>query len=220
MTLPDLAQDSPATELFPQFESEIYQMIATEIEGLTEEQLDFESDQWEWSKWSIRRNLSHMASGDVRWLVLRWGEQLFQNGAPDIDDLDGTVNSPYDRRLDEKKYWAVPDIMAKLREGLNLSQSVLAQETVGSLLSKEIEVPNDGARLQFSQAHPRGIRVNPDDSSLAFMSLEATFRHRYFEYLTHVYNIQRLKRAQGLTARVEVPFEGYWALPDWDRSEP
>ena len=103
---------------------------------------------------------------------------------------------------------------------LNLSQSVLAQETVGSLLSKEIEVPNDGARLQFSQAHPRGIRVNPDDSSLAFMSLEATFRHRYFEYLTHVYNIQRLKRAQGLTARVEVPFEGYWALPDWDRSEP
>ena len=220
MTLPDLAQDSPATELFPQFESEIYQMIATEIEGLTEEQLDFESDQWEWSKWSIRRNLSHMASGDVRWLVLRWGEQLFPNGATDIDDLDGTVNSPYDRRLDEKKYWAVPDIMAKLREGLNLSQSVLAQETVGSLLSKEIEVPNDGARLQFSQAHPRGIRVNPDDSSLAFMSLEATFRHRYFEYLTHVYNIQRLKRAQGLTARVEVPFEGYWALPDWDRSEP
>ena len=220
MTLPDLAQDTPATELFPQFESEIYQMIATEIEGLTEEQLDFESDQWEWSKWSIRRNLSHMASGDVRWLVLRWGEQLFPNGAPDIDDLDGTVNSPYDRRLDENKYWAVPDIMAKLREGLNLSQSVLTQETVGSLLSKEIEVPNDGARLQFSQAHPRGIRVNPDDSSLAFMSLEATFRHRYFEYLTHVYNIQRLKRAQGLTARVEVPFEGYWALPDWDRSEP
>ena len=220
MTLPDLAQDAPATELFPQFESTIYDMVAAEIEGLTDEQLDFESDQWEWSKWSIRRNLSHMASGDVRWLVLRWGEQLFPDGPPNIDDLDGTVNSPYDRRLDEKKYWAVPDILAKLREGLDLSQSVLAQETVGSLMSKEIEVPNEGVVVRFSQAHPRGIRVNPDDSSKAFMSLEATFRHRYFEYLTHVYNIQRLKRAQGLTARVEVPFEGYWALPDWDRSEP
>ena len=56
MTLPDLAQDTPATALFPQFESEIYQMIATEIVGLSEEQLDFESDKWEWSKWSIRRN--------------------------------------------------------------------------------------------------------------------------------------------------------------------
>ena len=186
MTLPDLAQDTPATTLFPQFESEIYHMIATEIEGLTEEQLDFESDQWEWSKWSIRRNLSHMASGDVRWLVLRWGEQLFPNGPPDIDDLDGMVNSSYDRRLDEEKYWAVPDILAKLREGLALSQSVLAQETVSSLQSKEIQVPKDGARLQFSQAHPRGMRVNPEDSSQAFMSLEATFRHRYFEYLQPV----------------------------------
>ncbi len=33
MTLPDLAQDAPATELFPQFESEIDDMIAAEIEG-------------------------------------------------------------------------------------------------------------------------------------------------------------------------------------------
>ena len=99
MTLPDLAEDAPATELFPQFKSDIYDMIATEIEGLTDEQLDFESDRWEWSKWSIRRNLSHMASGDIRWLVNRWGEQLFTEGLPEVSDLDGIVNSPYDRRL-------------------------------------------------------------------------------------------------------------------------
>jgi hypothetical protein len=34
-----------------------------------------------------------------------------------------------------------------------------------------------------------------------------------------MYNIQRLKRAQGLEAAIDLPFEGYWALPDWDRSE-
>ena len=215
-----LSHDSPAVELFPQFESEIYRMISEEIDGLSEEQLDFESDRWGWSKWSIRRNLSHMASGDVRWLILRWGDQLFPEGLPEIEDLEGIVNSPYDRRLDETKYWSVPDIIAKLQVGLNLSQSVLSRETVGSMQSKETTNPKAGNWVQMYAAHPRGIRPHPDDPNLAFVSLEATFRHRYFEYLTHIYNIQRLKRAQGLAAKVEIPFEGYWALPDWDRSEP
>ena len=40
------AADAPGTVLFPEFESELYRMISTEVEGLTEEQLDFESDQW------------------------------------------------------------------------------------------------------------------------------------------------------------------------------
>ena len=220
MSQAPLPDDAPATALFPQFESEIYQMITAEIEGLTDEQLDFESDRWEWSKWSIRRNLSYMASGDFRWLIQRWGHQLFPDGLPEIADLDGVINSGYDRRLDETKYWAVPDILEKLREALALCQSVLARETVGSLRRKETTNPNTGSWLLMYPAHPDGIRSNPDDSTQAFINLEATFRHRYFEYLTHVYNIQRLKRAQGLEARVQVPFEGYWTLPGWDRSEP
>jgi len=52
------------------------------------------------------------------------------------------------------------------------------------------------------------------------MTLEATFLHRYYEYLVHLHNVQRLKKAQGLEPAVEVPSEGYWALPGWDRSEP
>ena len=206
MPQPELPDDAPATALFPQFEAELYRMIATEIEGLTEEQLDFESDRWEWSKWSIRRNLSHMASGDFRWLILRWGKRLFTEGLPDIEDLDGIVNSPYDRRLDETKYWVVADIMEKLRQGLALSQSVLARETVGSLRAKETPNPNTDNWVWLYSAHPSGIRQNPDDPDQAFVSLEATFRHRYFEYTTHLYNIQRLKRAQGLETRVHIPF--------------
>ncbi len=220
MTLPDLPSSAPATELFPHFESEIYRMIAEEIEGLTDEQLDFESGQWGWSQWSIRRNLSHMASGDLRWLVQRWGDALFPGGLPEVDDLDGIINSPYDRRLDERKYWAVPDIMDKFRLGLEISHQILQKETVGSLQSRECQVPYQDGSLWFSPAHPRGTRRSLDNPAMGFMTLEATFRHRYYEYLTHLYNIQRLKRAQGLAARVEVPFEGYWAMPDWDRSEP
>ena len=67
-----LLNDAPATDLFPQFGDRLYQMISSEVRSLTEAQLDFESEQWEWSKWSIRRNLSHMASGDYRWLWGRW----------------------------------------------------------------------------------------------------------------------------------------------------
>ena len=72
----------------------------------------------------------------------------------------------------------------------------------------------------FSKAHSTGLRHDPKDPSKVHISLEATMRHRTFEHTTHLYNIQRLKRAQGLTAAMEVPEVGYWALPEWDRSEP
>jgi hypothetical protein len=46
--------------------------------------------------------------------------------------------------------------------------------------------------------------------------LEGTGRHLYFEALTHLYNIQRLKRAQGLSAGIDLPRVGYYVLPGWD----
>ena len=52
------------------------------------------------------------------------------------------------------------------------------------------------------------------------MTLEATMRHIYFEEITHLYNIQRLKKAQGIPTNSVVPEVGYWILEGWDRSEP
>ena len=86
MTQPEITDDSPGGALFPQFQTEIYEMFRQEVAGLTDEQLDWESDQWGWSQWSIRRNLSHVASGDFRWLLQRWGAPLFPEGFPDIGD--------------------------------------------------------------------------------------------------------------------------------------
>jgi hypothetical protein len=51
-------------------------------------------------------------------------------------------------------------------------------------------------------------------------TVEATMRHSYFEEATHLYNIQRLKRAQGLPTVAEVPKIGYWMVEGWDTSEP
>ena len=76
----------------------------------------------------------------------------------------------------------------------------------------------------MSRAHPRGVTIEgtPQKGEMAAgtMSLEATFRHIYFEEITHLYNIQRLKKAQGLPSFVDIPKVGYWTLDDWDRSEP
>ena len=219
MTQQEISGDSPGTVLFPQFRNEIFDMYVEELAGLTDEQLDFQSDRWGWSEWSIRRNVSHVASGDFRWLLQRWGERLFTEGLPEIEDWDGIIASPYDRRLDETKYWEMDAILAVFRKGLDFSLSVLESETVDSLRSRELP-SNIGGQLHWLQAHPSGVRPDPADPAQGYISLEATFRHRYFEYLTHLYNIQRLKKAQGLPAVVAIPFEGYHALPDWDRSEP
>ena len=219
MTQQEIAGDAPGTTLFPQFQGEIYDLYLMELEGLTDAQLDFESERWGWSQWSIRRNVSHVASGDFRWLLERWGRNLFPQGLPDIGDWAGIMASPYDRRLDEGKYWELDSILAVFRQGLALAWSVLESETVASLRSREIEQRLTGG-MPWQEAHPSGVRPDPTNPGQGYISLEATFRHRYYEYIAHLYNIQRLKKAQGLPAVVSIPIEGYLATAGWDLSEP
>ncbi len=61
MTQSSINDSSPGSALFPEYES-LYDLITVEVTGLTDAQLDFESDKWAWSEWRIRRQLSHMAS--------------------------------------------------------------------------------------------------------------------------------------------------------------
>ncbi len=219
-----IPDETPATLLFPQFESAIYQMASSEIEGLTEEQLDFESEKWGWSEWSIRRHLSHVASGDFRWLWGRWGRRLFPDGLPrglpSPEELDGLLESKSDRRFDEDLYWDVGVLLEKLRQGLALGQAILSNESAGSMRTKEFERSDDGQWPWYYKAHRIGLRRDSQDRTRGWISLEFTFRHRYFEHITHLYNIQRIKMAQGLTTKAEIPMEGYLALPDWDLSTP
>ena len=216
----NLPDDAPATELFPQFPYKVYEMVSAEVGGLTDAQLDFETDRWEWGKWSIRRNLSHVSSGDVRWLWGRWGSQIFPDGHPNAEELDSIVNTPHDRRLNEDLYWEPEAILGKLWEGLALCRSVLAGETAASLRTKELEEAATSLHGRYRHLFPGGVREAPHDSSRIFITLETTFRHRYFEYTTHLFNIQRLKRAQVLPVRVYIPRQGYWTDESWDRSEP
>ena len=204
----------------PEFESHLYSLISAEIRDLSDNELDFESPKWEWSKWSIRRNLSHVASGDFRWFYGRWGHDRLGDSIPQIRDIDDILASDHDRRLDESRYWEIGTILGKIRQGLGVSESILTKELPSSLLNKELVLDNNAQMTLFSAAHPRGFFIDTSDKTRVHITLEATLRHRYFEYITHIFNIQRLKLAQGLPCQTTLPQVGYWMLPQWDRSRP
>lgn len=218
MTRADVADSDPGTALFPEYD-QLYDLIAGEAEGLTTRQLDFCTDRWAWAQWSIRTQLSHIAYAMYSWPLVRWGDVLFPNGEHGVEDVEGLVASGNDRRLDAQRYGELDAIMTHVRGAIDLIQRILAQRSVGFLRRHTYYrdlVPH--WRL-MAEAHPRGVAINEASGQVA-MSLEASFRHVYFEVLTHLYNIQRMKRAQHLPAAVELPRVGYWTLEGWDRSEP
>jgi hypothetical protein len=218
MTQQIVPDDAQGSALFPEY-SRLYDLVAREVEGLTEAQLDFTSDRWAWAEWSIRRQLSHMAFAMYMWLLVRWGDVLFPEGDHGIDDVQGLTASGFDRCLDEHRYWEVSIILPRLREAIDLAEKVLAHRHVGFLRKQTLLINASDAWRLMIQAHPHGV-TPADTPDKQVITLEATFRHLYFEELTHLFNIQRLKRAQGLATVVEVPRVGYWTLDDWDRSEP
>ena len=218
MTASATNDSSPGSVLFPEYDT-LYDLIASEVEGLSDEQLDFESDEWEWAKWSIRRQLSHMASLIYRWLILRWGDTLFPNGDHGVDDVKGLAESDFDRRMDDDRYWELPVVLGQLKAGIDLARRVLSERSVGFLRSHTYLQQQSSQWSLMVKAHSSGI-TPADEPGQSTMTLEATMRHIYFEETTHLYNIQRLKRAQGLPTVVDLPRVGYWVVDGWDRSEP
>jgi hypothetical protein len=213
-----VSDNAPGSELFPEYKT-LYDLIAREVEGLTDEQLDWESDEYEWAKWNIRRQLSHMASLIYRWMTDRWGQILFPDGDHGVDDLEGISRSNVDRAMDMDKYHELTDILDTLKGGIDLVQRIMATHNAGFLRSRTIPHSRSPQWVLMYKAHPTGIEPASPVSE-GTISLEATIRHMYFEETTHLFNIQRLKRAQGLPTVVEVPRVGYWVLDGWDISEP
>ncbi len=218
-----LPDGAPASELQQPF-SEFYQLLEREVSGLTGAQLDFRSDRWEWADWSIRRQVSHIASLHFRWMLLRWGDQLFPQGPPSGLNTEGLLEPPDVRWLDPDIYWELDDLLPQVRSAFDLLGSVLTGRTLKELRELEIvrEMPGGllGQWEQMIQAHPAGITFESANPVLSRMTLEGTVRHMYFEDVTHLFNIQRLRLAQGLPAVVTVPEVGYWMVAGWDRSLP
>ena len=217
MTNQPITDESPASALFPEYDA-LYELIANEVESLTDEQLNWTSDDYGWAEWSIRVQLSHMASLIYRWLILRWGDVTFPDGEHGVEDVDGLAASPFDRRMDETKYYDLPVILSKLQEGIDLTRRVLSERNVGFLRAHSVTVTLNESWGLMIKAHPTAVTPTEDPSTVN-MQMEGSIRHVYFEEITHLFNIQRLKRAQGLSTVSNLPRVGYWALDGWDISE-
>ena len=207
-----------AINFFPEFET-LYGLIANEIGALSDEQLDYTSDNWEWAGWSIRNQMSHMALLIPVWLVLRWGSTIFPLEDHGITNIKKITQSKSDRRLDDDIYWEIDDLSRLLKQFINLAIKVLKDNSLEFMASKKIDRDATPQWEMMAKAHPHGV-TSEGTPAKGSMTLEATMRHIYFEEITHLYNIQRLKKAQGLPINSVVPEVGYWTLEDWDRSEP
>lgn len=216
MTFQSISEHSPGADLFPEYAT-LYELISAEVRDLTDDQLDFRSDQWEWADWSIRVQLSHMASLIFGWLILRWGDTLFPDNGHGVDDVNGIANPGFGG-MDDNKYHDLPVILKKLAEGIELAQRVLGERNVGFLRSHSVIQPRSPQWVFMIKAHPTGISP-ADNPNERVMLLEASMRHIYFEEITHLFNIQRLKRAQSLPTVSELPRVGYWTIDGWDISE-
>jgi len=210
---------APALTLFPLFRG-YKEMVSTELEGLTDAQLDWKSTRWGWSEWSIRNNVSHVASHLFRWYILRWGDQLFPSGPPFSNEEVHLLAGLPHRQLDHERWGGTEQILEKLGQALKMVEGILAKETVLSVNQKTIKLGNAGFYGRIADRYPGTLRQDPKNPSIWLLTLEGNLRHSEGEMVTHLYNVQRLKRAQKLKARVTLPSIGYWTLPDWDRSEP
>lgn len=207
-------QRAPLRVLFPQF-WKLDSMVRGEITRLDNHAFDWTSDEFGWAGWSIRQQTSHLASVVYRWLLVRWRDQLFPDGIPIGDGELALLNSPeYDRRLNDNAYRTADQILAAMSGAMDLARSVLNRTTVEqgqALLVSRAPTPQWPLMVK---AHPYGVTV--DEEGGGTMALEATFRHIYFEFLTHLYNIQRIKNALGERVVVRLPNEGYHTVRGWD----
>jgi hypothetical protein len=215
-----ITDDSPLRVLFPQF-WKLDSMVRGEVSGLSDEALDWTSDRFGWSGWSIRQQTSHLASLVYRWMLVRWRDQLFPDdaGGIPIDEqkLERLNSAAHDRRLHEGDYWKPEQLISAVEDAMSLAQSVLRRMTVADGRTMIVERTSSPQWALMTKAHPRGVTL--DEQGSGTLSLEATFRHMYFEYMTHMFNMHRIKRALGLPVIVKLPNEGYHTVPGWDVTE-
>lgn len=187
---------------------------------MTEGQLDFSDDSAEWSRWSIRRQLRHIAYVFFFYLGKLWGESLFP-GRPILAAIDIDRAIREGRQLDPKRFQSPSAVLAKIGEAIAVVEEILGRESVEGLRRKSISrrVPktmtweNGESVAAFwetmERLHPDGVRRDPKEPDTWWITLEASLREVYWEALTHLNTIQRLKRAQGLPTLAPVPKVGF-----------
>ena len=221
--------DDPAVGAMPPY-SRLLTWTQDEIEGLTSAQLDLDDQhpEREWMWWSIRRQVSHMAWDALVFTHRRCATLLWPDGndpAPVVWEHHHLGPSmKYDRMLDEDLFWEIPDLLEKLQLGLSWLERVVTEQSIDTLRATHESVRGTYFWRYVIQTLPRGAGPDPDRENVIRYDLEGSLWMVFYETLSHIRTIQRLKLHQNLPLVVELPRVGYLRLPEYwgetDRNGP
>ena len=216
-----------ARALFPEI-PQVAELYEKETRGLPEEVLRRTREEKSWGLWSIRDQVSHVASLPYRWLLIRWGAILFGDALP----RDKALLERFDKRMMKDGYYPqIQDLIGVMRDSFALAWEVLGAETTESIrdgrkISERVPhgtirpgTGEDVRRWRESvtlKAHRTGVWVDPEDTELFHFNLEYTFRHMLWEAYAHLKTIQMHKKEERLEPLVQIPQEGYLCILQWE----
>jgi hypothetical protein len=150
-----------------------------------------------------------------------WGDQIFENEWPLTQERYDSLNSQeYDRRLDDRLFPKIKDILSALDEVIGISRQVLLDTTIERARSITVQRRVHEQWELMKTVHPDGVSENPETGEMSVMDLVATFRHIQNEFYTHLFNVQRTKIALGIEPIVKLPDGGYHMADGWDSEVP
>jgi hypothetical protein len=206
--------------LFPDY-WRIDSLVRAEVRELTDAVLDWSSELWSWSEWSIRQQTSHMASVPLRWLIGMWGDQLYGDDLPlTAERYADLTSTEFDRRLNDRLFWNMDDILGGMDEELDVCRKVLIDTSVERARAITVQRRVHAQWELMRTVHLDGVSLNAETGEWSEMDLVATFRHIQNEFYTHLFNIQRAKIALGIEPIVKLPDAGYHKATGWDSELP
>ena len=200
--------------------TKLLEWTAAETYELTDQQLDYDdlSPEKEWMWWSCRRQVSHMCWDALVFPKKRCGELLWPN-----QDPPNIIHWPshqfgkrakFDRVLDEDLFWTLPTLLLKLEVGIGWLNRVMTENDGKDLRLMLQTVTASAFWKHVISTLPRGTRFNEEDKTITY-TLEASLWMVFYEILSHIRSIQRLKSHQGLSPVIELPRVGYLTLPHY-----
>lgn len=198
-------------------------VVAKEIENVSGDDFTFTQDEPGWARWSIERQVRHMANVPCHWLLNHFGDALHEKGYP-LPDVDMKTIAKAERQIPESVCPDAESLIAFMRPFFDLGVEILSQETPKNLCEitclrkvdpnasrgSPPEKPIDFWRMA-ADLHPFGVREDAARGGFV-LELGAVLRQIHWEILAHTRTIQRIKGLLGLPILTELPRDGYLSM--------